>query len=87
MLVTYISFNIFVDIYYNLLNHFGKSKRESDYFVLELKAFFLFYTDKGNYVKWENAAFDYKINIRFFEKIQHFNHQYYKQSEINYYLM
>ncbi|ADF38544.1 hypothetical protein BMD_1688 [Priestia megaterium DSM 319] len=35
MLVTYISFNIFVDIYYNLSNDFEKTKNESDY--LEFK--------------------------------------------------
>jgi len=40
LLVTYISFNIFVDIYYNLLNHFEKAKNESDYFSLKLKDVF-----------------------------------------------
>ncbi|ADE68742.1 hypothetical protein BMQ_1711 [Priestia megaterium QM B1551] len=36
MLVTYISFNIFVDIYYNLSNDFEKVKNESDYFKFKI---------------------------------------------------
>jgi len=40
LLVTYISFNIFVGIYYNLLNHFEKAKKENGFFLLKLNGFF-----------------------------------------------
>jgi len=36
LLVTYISFNIFVDIYYNLSNDLEKAKNESDYFEFKI---------------------------------------------------
>jgi len=40
LLVTYISFNIFVDIYYNLSNHFEKAENENGYLILKLKGVF-----------------------------------------------
>ncbi|CAI8838138.1 conserved hypothetical protein [Priestia megaterium] len=40
MLVAYISFNIFVDIYYNPVNHFEKEENENDYFLFKLKCTF-----------------------------------------------